>query len=63
MTAAGRDAGANAGAVTTGFNFCLFVVAALSPTICVLPHIHTRAKIQCPLNIYFREATLFHIYM
>ena len=61
MTPAGRDVDANAGAVATGFNFCLFFVAALALTICVLPAIHTGAKIQCPLNIYFREATLFYI--
>ena len=35
MTAAVRDVGANVGAAATGFNFCLFFVAALAPTICV----------------------------
>ena len=63
MTLAGRYAGANMGAIATGFNFCYFFVAALAPTICVLPAIHTGAKIQCPLNIYFREATLFYVYI
>ena len=63
MTPAGRDVGANVGAVAIGFHFCLFFVAALALTICVLPAIHTGAKIQCPLNIYFREATLFHVYI
>ena len=58
MTPAGRNGGANADAIATGFNFSLFFVAALAPTICVLPAIHTGAKIQCGLNIYFREATL-----
>ena len=63
MTPVGRGVGANAGAVATGLNFCLFSVAALAPTICVLPAIHTGANIQCPLNIDFREATLFYIYI
>ena len=63
MAPAGRRAGANAGAIATTFNFSDFFVAALAPTICVLPAIHTGAKIQCPLNIYFREATLFYVYI
>ena len=63
MSPAVRDVGANAGAVASGFNFCLFVVAALALTICVLSAIHTGAKIQCPLSIYFRGATLFYLYI
>ena len=57
------DIATNADPVASGLNFCLFVFAVFAPTLCVLPAIHTGAKIQCPLNIYFREATLFYVYI